>query len=273
VAHQIVRGFVIREVQVGEYDRIINILSAGLGLITASARGARRTKSHLLLATQVFSYSEFTLFANKGHYSVNDAEVIEPFIALHQDLDRLVCASHLAEVLLDCTRDDVAQPELYRLWAYTLQALQSQPDPLLTVHIAQMRLLAIIGFAPLLDCCVACGGPVDKQPGFSLQSCGLVCGQSSCRRQAGDARPVSPGTASSLHHCLDAPLARLFNCRLGSQSRLEFIQLSELYLTKQMEKKYTRLQLLNGLADFGEADGKSGGDVPKETANQDVGAD
>ena len=245
-----VRGFVIREVVVGETDRIIDILSSDLGLITASARGARRTKSRLLLATQIFSFSEFTLFANKGHYSVNAAEVIETFQGLHEDLERLVCAAHLAEVLLDCVRDDVSQPELYRLWAFCLQALHSQPDPLLMVHMAQLRLLAEIGFAPLLDRCVICGNPLHSAQtpfGFSIQSCGMVCGQPACRKQAGDARIIAPGTASSLHHCLEAPLPRLFNCRLSDQVRQEFLRISDLYLTRQMEKEYTRLRLLDGL--------------------------
>ncbi|HBP38081.1 MAG TPA: DNA repair protein RecO [Clostridiales bacterium] len=261
-----VRGFVIREVPVGETDRIIDILSSDLGLITASARGARRTQSRLLLATQVFSFSEFTLFANKGHYSVNVAEVIETFQGLHEDLERLVCAAHLAEVLLDCSRDDVAQPELYRLWAFCLHALHRQPDPLLLVHIAQLRLLAEIGFAPLLDRCVICGNPPNSAQtaiGFSIRQCGLVCSQPACRRQAGDTRTIAPGTAASLRHCLEAPLPRLFNCNLSDQVRQEFLQISDQYLTRQMEKEYTRLRLLNGLNGFGPL--QANGERPQNT--------
>lgn len=242
-----VRGFVIREVQVGDADRIINILTADLGLISVSARGARRTKSPLLMPTQIFALSEFDLFANKGHYTVNTAELTEPFMALHQDIDRLVCASHLAEVLLDCTRDADCQPELYQLWAFIMQALQSQPDPILTTHLAQMRLLALIGYSPCTDGCVSCGAPIEGKSWFSIRSCGIICSKPACRKQAGDALALSPGVLDCLNHCLNAPFSRLFNCRLSPEARRDFILLSERYLTHQMEKKYTRLKMLEGL--------------------------
>ena len=246
--HLQVRGFVIREVPVGETDRIINILTADYGLISASARGARRTKSQLLMTTQVFSLSDFELFVNKGHYSVNSAELIEAFMPLQQDLDRLVCAAHLAEVLLDSTRDAVAQPELYRLWAFSLQALQSLPDPLQTVHIAQLRLLSEIGFSPCVDSCVVCGEPVDDQARFSIRSCGTVCTRPACRLKAADAIPLAAGALPCLRHTLTVPLGRLFSVGLSPAARRDFLRLSEGYLAHQMEKSYTRLKMLDGLA-------------------------
>jgi len=248
--HLKVKGFVIREVPVGESDRIVNILTAENGLISASARGARRTRSPLLLPTQVFSLSDFELFVNKGHYTVNSAELTEAFLPLHQDLDKLVCAAHLAEVLLDSTRDDIAQPELYRLWAYSLQALQSRPDPLLTVHMAQVRLLMIIGYAPCIDTCVVCGDNADQQARFSIRSCGSVCPKPDCRQRAGDARQLAPGTLECLRHALNAPLGKLFSVQLSPAARRDFLWLADSYLTHQMEKEYQRLKLLEGLNDL-----------------------
>ncbi len=247
MTHIKVKGFVIREVPVGDFDRIINILTAEQGLVSASARGARRTKSPLLLSTQVFSLSEFELFAYKGHFTVNSAELIESFGALHKDLDRLVCASHLAEVLFDCMKNDVAQPNLYRLWAYSLQALQSQADPLLTVHVAQLRLLAEIGFMPHLESCVICGNPISHAPIFSISACGLVCSRPACQNKSSNAKLLAEGVLNAMEHSIQAPISRLFNFTLSPKIRQEFILISEHYLTHQMEKEYTRLQLLQGL--------------------------
>ncbi len=245
--HLKLKGFVIREVPVGEADRIINILTADYGLISASARGARRTRSQLLMTTQIFALSEFELFVNKGHYTVNGAELIESFSQLQQDLDRLVCAAHLAEVLLDATRDAAAQPDVYRLWAFSLQALQALPDPLLTVHLAQMRLLAVIGFSPCVDLCVQCGEAIGENARFSIKACGTLCDRPGCRQKTGDSSTLSAGALASLQHALDAPLERLFNCRLSPEARRDFINLSDRYLTHQMEKSYSRLNLLKDL--------------------------
>lgn len=250
MSHLKVKGFVVREVPVGETDRIISILTADHGLISASVRGARRTRSPLLLSTQPFSLSDFELFVNKGHYSVNSADLAEAFMPLQQDLDRLVCAAHLAEVLVDSTRDDVAQPELYRLWAYSLQALQTLNDPLLLVHIAQMRLLAEIGYAPGLDHCIVCGDAIDDKARFSIRTCGTVCSKPACARTTADAAVMAPGCLACLRHALSIPLPKLFNVRLSAAARQDFIRLADRYLTHQMEKQYTRLHLLQGLAEM-----------------------
>ena len=249
-----VKGFVIREVPVGDADRIVDILTADHGLITASARGARRTRSALLMSTQIFSLSNFEMFINKGHYRINSAELIEAFLSLHQDIDRLICAAHLAEVLLDCTRDAMAQPELYHLWAYTMQALQTQDDPLLVTHIAQLRMMAEIGFAPQANACVICGNELLQEKSlFSIRSCGTVCTASACRSLAIDARILSTGVLECLKHSLTAPFSRIYNVRLGPTVRSDFFGLSTAYLSHQMEKAYTRLNMLTDLQASGQA--------------------
>jgi recombinational DNA repair protein (RecF pathway) len=117
---------------------------------------------------------------------------------------------------------------------------------LLTVHIAQLRLLASIGFSPLLDHCVQCGAPITGAAWFSIRACGIICGKPSCR-QTGDAWQLVDGVLECLRHCLAAPMGRLFNCRLSPAARSDFLRLSSRYLTHQMEKQYTRLQLLDDM--------------------------
>lgn len=241
------RGFVVRVVPVGESDRIINVLTEKLGLITVSVRGARRTRSPYLLTTQAFSYSSFELFYNKNRYYLNASELIEPFYALHQDLDRLVCASHLAEILVDSLRDDLPQEDVYRLWAYSLQAISTDPDPLLVVYTAQLRLLMLIGFGPRLDRCVYCSGPAEKNVSFSIRACGIVCSRPACLSRATDARKIPGGLLTCLRHIEQAPLSRLFQFSLDSKVREMFFELSAQYLSHQMEKAYTRLNMIRDL--------------------------
>jgi len=245
--HVKTRGFVVRVVPVGESDRIISLLTEELGLISVSVQGARRTRSPHLLTTQIFSFGQYELFQNRGHYALNASELIEPFMALQKDIDRLVCAAHLAEVLVDCLRDDIAQPALYRFWAYSLQALQEQADPLLTVHTAQWRLLTEIGLAPRLDGCVICGDRSGNDS-FSIKACGVVCGKSSCLGQAADTRPVSAGCLACMRHIQDVPIGKLFHFQLDDAVRQAFIAFSDAYLSFQMEKEYTRLQMLQTLS-------------------------
>ena len=251
MAHVKTKGFVVRVVPVGDSDRIISLLTEDHGLISVSVRGARRTRSPHLLTTQIFSFSDFELFFSKGHYSINASELIESFSALQQDIDRLVCASHLAEVLIDSLRDDLAQPGVYRLWAYGLQAISRQPDPLLSVHVAQLRLLMEIGFAPRLDSCVSCGRPVenlaDEELYFSISAGGFICGRPACQNRAADGQPVPPGGLACLLHIQRSALPRLFSFTLDPDVHRFVIDLSARYLNHQMEKAYTRLDMIRHL--------------------------
>ena len=63
-------GLVLRQVKVGEADRILTILTPDLGVVSASARGSLRMKSALFSATGLFCYSEFTLTSGRSHYFV-----------------------------------------------------------------------------------------------------------------------------------------------------------------------------------------------------------
>ena len=56
-----VSGVVLREVDVGEYDKMLTVLTAELGKISVYANGAKRLKSPNFVASQVYAYSELTV--------------------------------------------------------------------------------------------------------------------------------------------------------------------------------------------------------------------
>lgn len=213
MAHETVRGFILREVPLGDADRIVEIFTADRGLVTAVARGARRAKSPLIAATLIFTFGEYQLFALKGRYTIDSAELIESFTGLRENIERLVCAAHLSEVFMDLLRDSLAEPELYTLWAYTSNQLKSAQDPYLTVHIAQFKALAISGFAPVLE-------REDQLTGSA---------------------------ADCLNYCLHSSVEKLFAFRLNDLVREEVCQYTSHYLSTIMEKPYLKLKMIQDL--------------------------
>ena len=65
------KGLILREVKYKEADRILTVLTEDMGKITVKARGALRKGSKVAAATQLFAFSELTMFENKGRWSVN----------------------------------------------------------------------------------------------------------------------------------------------------------------------------------------------------------
>ena len=79
------KALILREVRYKESDRILTVLTDTDGKRTLKARGALRKGSKMAAATQQLTFSELTLFENRGHATVNEATLIEPFEGLRAD--------------------------------------------------------------------------------------------------------------------------------------------------------------------------------------------
>lgn len=273
MAHLRFKGFVLRTIDIGDADRLVSILSSDRGLIKAYARNARRQRSHLRLTTQNFAFCEFTAFQYRERVQIDEAEMIEPFLELQQDMDRLVCAAHLVEVLHDAAEYETERSDLYQLCAYSLESLRRRPDPLLVAHMAQLRILSMIGLAPRVDNCVICGHALTQRPSFSESAGGILCGRSACSSRVSDARPLDQATLDGLQHSQTATLQRLFAFQMEPGPRRRFIQLSRQYLIHQMEKPYHRLDMLMQLQDYSlDPRPRTLADEPSDLSGQSQGA-
>ena len=73
--HIEVRGMVIAQSDIGEYDRRVVILTLEKGKISAFARGARRPNNRLVGVTQPMTFGTFYLYAGKNSYTLISADV------------------------------------------------------------------------------------------------------------------------------------------------------------------------------------------------------
>lgn len=82
-------GLVTREVKYGENSRILTVLAKDIGKVSVLASPVREpTRSGLLTATQLFAYSNFTLFKGRENslMKMNEGEVIESFSEIRNSL-------------------------------------------------------------------------------------------------------------------------------------------------------------------------------------------
>ena len=94
-----VSGIVISENNMGDFDKMLTILTPNLGKIGCSARGARRPKSLLLSGTQFLCFGEYMLFKGSETYSMNSCETIEMFYNIRTDLDKLMYAYYITKII------------------------------------------------------------------------------------------------------------------------------------------------------------------------------
>ena len=118
-----VSGVIIAENNMGDYDKMVTLLTPNLGKISCSARGARRSKSLLLSGTQFLCFGDYQLFKGSDTYKINSCETIEMFYNIRTDLDKLTYASYITKIINDVTTENQNSYNTLKLFLNTLYAI------------------------------------------------------------------------------------------------------------------------------------------------------
>ncbi len=237
-----VKGIVTRYANYKENDRMLTLLTAELGSVSASARGCRRMKSPLLPASELFVYGEFVLFYNHDRYSVNTVEVQETFYPLREDMDRLNAAMFMLELINagSATAENAETPleQLYYALSYTAY---SEMSPLDMALCFAARYLSGLGFLPAVTACAVCGQDLrqKKELWFLPDAGGAVCGE--CGAQG---IPVSPLSMEALRRMLLLSNDDVRKVVLPEQVRSELKQVLGAYASEVLERRLKTLELI-----------------------------
>ena len=241
-----IQALVLRITDYNDRDALLHVLTANYGRLTIKARGLRRKNSPLTAACQLLSYSEFTLFENKGYYTINEASPLEFFQGLRRDLQKLTLGTYFAQAAEITSQEDLPNPELLSLVLNCLYALSKTETPELQVKAAfEMRAACLAGYTPDLSGCRQCGCPDAEL--FDISSGCLEC--PSCRDPSSDGirMPISPGVLEAMRYlCLCEPKRFLaFSLPLSALEHLS--QITEAYLSTQLERSFSALDFYKKL--------------------------
>lgn len=238
-------GLVLRETDYQESDRLLTVLTRDRGKLTLRARGVKRKNSPLKSGCQLLTYSEFTVFENKGKCLVDEASAVEMFLPLRTDLERLSLASYFAQVSEVLSQEDDPDPELLSLCLNALYALSVLDRPQKLVKAAfEFRAVCQAGYLPMLDGCCVCGA---QDPDRFCVSGVLQCGGCSSPTEQGLRLPVSVSALAALRYLAGCSLKKLFSFRLGDEALKELSDITETYLLTQLERGFYTLDFYKSL--------------------------
>ena len=236
---QTVNALVLREVRYKEADRILTLLTDTEGKLTVKARGALRKSSRTAAATQQLTYSEMTLFGNKGRWTVNEASVREAFSGLREDMERLALGAYFAECMEAFGVEDQPEPELLQLGLNCLYALSRGLYPPEKIKAAfELRLMCLSGYAPELGRCAVCGKE-PEDPVLSLDRGQVCC--SGCGRATGESVSLGGGALDAARFLCTAPPKQLLSFRIGDDALLRLSDAAERYLLRRAERTFPTL--------------------------------
>lgn len=231
-----VNGVILIENNMGDFDKMLTMLTPNLGKIGCSARGARRPKSLLLSGTQFLCFGEYMLFKSGDNYSINSCETIEMFYNIRTDLDKLTYATYITKIVNDVTTENQNSYNTLKLFLNTLYAIsETDKDLDFITTVFKLRLLKIIGFGPNIRECVSCRTK-ENITHFSFKDNGFKC--VACSRQDTGAVAVSEPTQNAIKYIMMADPKKIFSFELTEKYMKELELVANIYLNEKLEKEY-----------------------------------
>ena len=241
-----IQGVVLRVTDYNDRDALLTLLTSKHGKLTVKARGLRRKNSPLIAPCQLLAYGEFTLFEYRGQYTINEAHPIELFTPLRRDLTKLSLGTYFAQAAEVLSQEDYPSPELQSLLLnclYALSRLDLSETQIKAVF--ELRAACLSGYTPDLFGCHICGSQTPNR--FDLSAGQLECQNCRSRESNGIRMPVTPSVLEAMRYiCLCDP-KKLFSFQISKQALELLADLTEAYLTTQLERGFSTLDFYKSL--------------------------
>jgi DNA repair protein RecO (recombination protein O) len=228
---------VLRHSDWGEADRLLTLFTRQRGKVRAIAKGARKVRSRKAGHLEPFTRVTLQLARGRDLLIVTQAETIDAYQPLREDLLRTGYAAYVVELLDRFTYEEESENQaIFRLLTETLSRVASEPDPWLAIRYYEMRLLDHLGFRPQLFACANCEAEIKAEDQyFSAFQGGALCPK--CGAGLPGVWKVSLEALKYLRHFQRSSYTQAQRARPSSQVQNEVETLMQKYFTFLLERE------------------------------------
>src|SRR5512138_566823 len=232
-----VEAVVLRHVDYGEADRMLTLYTRQLGKTRALAKGARKIASRKAGHIEPFTYVRLQLAQGRDMPLITQADTVDAYQPLREDLILTSHASYVLELLDRFTyADETENDTLFRLLTDTLARLASKTDPWLVLRYYEIRLLDHLGFRPQLFQCANCGREIKPEDQFfSFSAGGVICPR--CGQGLRNVHKISVEALKYLRHFQRSNYSDATKARPAPDVQEEVETLMQGYFTYLLERE------------------------------------
>lgn len=139
-------GIVVKRKNFGEADRILTIFTKKNGKIKIKAIGVRKINSRRSPHVELLNYSLLTLYKGQNLPILTEAQTINSFQKIKNDLTKIGFAYHLCELIDGLCPENQENKEVFFLLEKSLKHLSEEEDIASIIHEFEIKLLTILGF-------------------------------------------------------------------------------------------------------------------------------
>lgn len=202
------KGIVLRSIRYGEADRILDLYTQDNGLVSAIAKGIRRTRSRFGARLEPLSCVDFMAYKGRTLDTVTQVEVLKSFHEVREDLGRFESAGRMVATVRALSGGDEADRRVFNVLYRVLETLEDRESGYEALEAAfSLKLSTLAGYEPQLDSCMNCERDPEKTeepPYFAPTLGGVLCAE--CRPALGEVFPLPPGTVENLKRLISHPV-------------------------------------------------------------------
>jgi DNA repair protein RecO (recombination protein O) len=226
---------VLRHSDWGEADRLLTIFTSYKGKLRAIAKGVRKLNSRKAGHLEPFTLVNLMLARGRDFWIVTQAEMVENFSHLRDELALTGAASYLIELVDRLTYEEQENHPLFQILEESLKRLNGGDDVFSSTRYFELRLFDHLGYRPQLVNCVTCGKEIKPEDQFfSFEKGGILC--PSCGNMAKQANPISLNALRYLRHFQRSSYSEVKNVKVPGAIRKEMENLTGEYITYLLER-------------------------------------
>lgn len=239
-------GIVLKTQKYGEADLIVTHLTSDKGIIKAFARSPRKTKSRFGSSLEPLTHAKISLWGKEQSAipKITQSDIITSFQQIREHYQDFVNLSKLAEIVISLTPGGTPNKRLFSFFLNILHFIKSSAQERKdALHlITQIRMLAMIGYAPRLKGCGKCG---NESPHFYPASGATLCNR--CAAPAMGEQPPVRVTNKAIQfytHSIEWPINLANRLKPRQEVLVELSGLLDKHLTYLLSKKLLSSEFL-----------------------------
>ncbi len=246
LTHFTTQGLVIKEMNVGENDRLVTLFTKEYGILKAYVPGAKSIKSKRSSASSQLTYSSFTINRKGENYRITEASPIASFFTAKADVVVLSLSQYFCELCAVFVDRMNPNEEFLRLILNSLHFLTKENAyPPLIKAITEFRIAVISGYMPNLLACENCAKFEDDIMFLNLSNGNILC--SECKEDVEGLIPLDRTSLSALRHIAFSELKKLYSFKIPEISAEKLSKITEKYLIHQTDYRFKTLDFYNSI--------------------------
>ena len=241
---------VLKGMDLGEADRILTLFTPFNGKLRVVGKGVRKPGSRSGGHLDLLTHAQLLIARARNLDIVTQAETIDPFLALRDDLWRTTLGYHVAELVDRLTEEDHEDRAIFLALVDVLGHIAHDEHPDVAVRLFEVRILEALGYRPQLESCIRCQATLERANCFfNAAMGGVLC--PACGPLVGTARPISANAFALLRVLQRGDAATIGRVRHNQKlwDEVEAIESMQLAVVLERDLKSTAfLNRVRGMA-------------------------